>query len=57
MWSESWVTEADAVISSLGLEVADIEREGNGLLRIMIDSPTGVTVEDCEKVSHQLTHV
>jgi ribosome maturation factor RimP len=57
VWSESWVTEADAVISSLGLEVADIEREGNGLLRIMIDSPTGVTVEDCEKVSHQLTHL
>lgn len=57
VWSEPWVTEADAVILSLGLEVADIEREGNGLLRIMIDSPNGVTVEDCERVSHQLTHL
>lgn len=57
VWSEPWVTEADAVIVSLGLEVADIEREGNGLLRIMIDSPAGVTVEDCERVSHQLTHL
>lgn len=57
VWSESWVTEADAVITSLGLEIADIEREGNGLLRIMIDSPNGITVEDCEKVSHQLTHL
>ena len=54
VWSESWVSEADAVIVSLGLEVADIEREGNGLLRIMIDSPSGVTVEDCEKVTRQL---
>jgi ribosome maturation factor RimP len=57
VWSEQWVAEADAVILSLGLEVADIEREGNGLLRIMIDSPNGVTVEDCERVSHQLTHL
>ncbi|HEX4844060.1 MAG TPA: ribosome maturation factor RimP [Limnobacter sp.] len=42
---------------SLGLEIADIEREGNGLLRIMIDSPNGITVEDCERVSHQLSHL
>lgn len=49
--------QAEAVIVSLGLDIADIEREGNGLLRIMIDSPAGITVEDCEKVSHQLTHL
>lgn len=57
VWSEPWVAEAEVVIGSLGLDVADIEREGRGLLRIMIDSPSGVTVEDCEKVSHQLTHM
>lgn len=57
VWSEPWVSEADAVIVSLGLEVADIEREGNGVLRIMIDSPSGVTVADCERVSHQLAHL
>ena len=56
VWSERWVSEADAVIVSLGLEIADIEREPNGLLRIMIDSENGITVDDCEKVSHQLTH-
>lgn len=57
VWSEPWVAEAEAVIVSLGLEIADIEREGHGLLRIMIDGPTGVTVDHCEKVSHQLTHL
>jgi len=57
VWSESWVPQADAVIVSMGLEIADIEREGNGLLRIMIDSAAGITVEDCERVSHQLSHL
>jgi ribosome maturation factor RimP len=57
VWSESWVKDAEAVIVSLGLEIADLEREARGLLRIMIDSPNGITVEDCEKVSHQLTHL
>lgn len=56
-WSERWVPQAEAVIASLGLELADTEREQGGLLRIMIDSPNGVTVDDCEKVSHQLTHL
>ncbi|MCQ8896386.1 ribosome maturation factor RimP [Limnobacter humi] len=57
VWSEAWVDQAEAVIVSLGLEIADIEREGNGLLRIMIDSENGISVEDCEKVSHQLSHL
>lgn len=57
VWSEPWVSEAEAAILSLGLELADIEREGNGLLRITIDSSNGVTVEDCERVSHHLSHL
>ncbi|MDH4394828.1 MAG: ribosome maturation factor RimP [Limnobacter sp.] len=42
---------------SLGLELADLEREAQGLLRVSIDSPNGISVEDCEKVSHHLTHL
>jgi ribosome maturation factor RimP len=37
-----------AEVGNLGYSLVDIEREGRGLLR--------VTVEDCEKVSHQLTY-
>jgi ribosome maturation factor RimP len=57
VWSEAWVTSAELVIGSLDLELADIERAAHGLLRVVIDSPLGVTVEDCERVSHQLTHL
>lgn len=57
VWTEPWVEQAEAVIVALGLELADLEREGNGLLRVMIDSEEGVTVEDCERVSHQLSHL
>lgn len=57
VWSEAWVVQAEAVIASLGLSLADLEREQGGLLRIMIDSPQGVGIEDCERVSHQLTHL
>lgn len=57
VWSEQWVAQAEAVIVSLGFELADLEREPGGLLRISIDSPDGIAVKDCEKVSHQLTHL
>lgn len=57
VWSERWVPDAEAAIASLGLELADLEREAQGLLRVSIDSPNGISVEDCEKVSHHLTHL
>ena len=57
VWSERWVSDAEAAIVSLGLELADIERESGGLLRVSIDSESGVTVADCEKVSHQLSNL
>ncbi|MCA3224972.1 MAG: ribosome maturation factor RimP [Burkholderiales bacterium] len=53
-------------VEGLGYELVDLEREGRGLLRVTIDrvGNTGaaaaaplVTVDDCEKVSHQLTHL
>lgn len=43
-------------IAALGYELVDLEaRTGrNGLLRIYIDKPSGVTVGDCELVSQQV---
>jgi len=48
-----------AEVGNLGYSLVDIEREGRGLLRVTIENPDFdrmITVEDCEKVSHQLTY-
>ncbi len=48
-----------AEVGNLGYALVDIEREGRGLLRVTIENPDFdrmITVEDCEKVSHQLTY-
>ncbi|CAN1525583.1 ribosome maturation protein RimP [Burkholderiaceae bacterium] len=48
-----------AEVGNLGYVLVDIEREGRGLLRVTIENPDFdrmITVEDCEKVSHQLTY-
>lgn len=44
-------------IGALGYELVDLEaRAGrNGLLRIYIDKPSGVTLSDCEHVSEQVS--
>lgn len=48
-------------VSGLGLDLVDVERAPMGLLRITIDHASngngGVTIEDCEKVSRQLSRV
>jgi len=44
-------------ISGLGIELVDIERAPMGLLRVTIDRPEGVRIEDCELVSRQLSRV
>jgi ribosome maturation factor RimP len=48
---------AERVASSEGLEVVEVVLRGSGsarLLRITIDKPEGVTLEDCETLSRQL---
>ena len=48
---------AERVTSSKGLEVVDVELRGgprNGVLRIFIDSPEGITHMDCEEVSREI---
>jgi ribosome maturation factor RimP len=43
-------------VEDLGYELADLERSG-GLLRVSIDAAQGITIEDCERVTRQLSHV
>ncbi|AKJ68302.1 hypothetical protein PATSB16_22890 [Pandoraea thiooxydans] len=47
----------ETTVIGLGYELVDLERSGGGLLRVFIDQPTGVGIDDCEKVSRQLSHV
>lgn len=48
----------ETLLSPLGLELVDIEyvREGRSMiLRIFIDKPSGVTLDDCADVSRELS--
>ena len=45
----------ERTLTGMGYELAGIERPARGgLLRIYIDKPGGVTVDDCAAVSHQV---
>lgn len=39
------------------IELVDVERAPNGLLRVVIDYPGGITIDHCEDVSKQLSRV
>jgi ribosome maturation factor RimP len=52
--SEGWL---EATLGSLGYELVDLETSRGGLVRVFIDKPGGITVEDCATVSHHLTRV
>ncbi|KVW93436.1 ribosome maturation protein RimP [Thiobacillus denitrificans] len=47
----------EPVLTELGYELVTLERAGRGLLRIFIDKPGGITIEDCAKVSNHLSHL
>jgi len=44
-------------LASIDVELVDIEWAALGLLRVTIDRPEGVRIEDCEAVSRQLSRV
>lgn len=50
-------TIIENTVKQLGYSCVDIERNGRGLLRIFIDNPQGVTVNDCALVSQHLSRV
>lgn len=50
----------EPAVVALGYELVGVEHLVQGrhsMLRIYIDSPDGITLEDCEKVSHQVSAV
>jgi len=47
----------EATVTGLGFELVDVEISGKGLLRIFMDKSGGITVDDCELVSNQLTRL
>ena len=52
----------EKTVTGMGYELVDVEMAARGLVRVYIDVPQVdgecfVTVEDCEKVTHQLLHV
>jgi ribosome maturation factor RimP len=58
-----WVANVDVLkllektVPGLGYELVDVERSGRGLLRVFIDKPGGISVDDCQLVSNHLTRL
>ncbi len=44
-------------LPGLGYEFVDLELTRGGGMRLFIDKPEGITVEDCVRVSNHLTHL
>ena len=48
----------EPAVSGLGYELVDVQQSsGGGLVRLFIDKPGGITVEDCATVSRHLTRL
>ena len=47
----------ERTVVGMGYQLVDVERLGAGLLRVSLDSDKGVGLEDCERVSRQLSHL
>ena len=48
----------EKTVSGLGFELVDVENSNSGrMLRVFIDKPNGVNVEDCAAVSNHLTRL
>ncbi len=47
----------ETTLSGMGYELVDLELSGRGLMRVFMDKPEGISVEDCERVSNQLVRL
>lgn len=48
----------EPVVSRMGYELVGLDympQRGKGLLRVYIDAPEGITLDDCEQVSYQIS--
>jgi ribosome maturation factor RimP len=49
---EEWLA---TTLGGLGYELVDVESSRGGLIRVFIDAPKGISVDDCARVSNHLT--
>jgi ribosome maturation factor RimP len=47
----------ETTLAGLGFELVDLEISGRGLMRVLMDKPEGIALDDCELVSNQLTRL
>lgn len=60
----------ESTLNAMGYELVDVEHDAQGLLRVLLDKPEGeeshpdmvavdggITIDDCEQVSRQLSHL
>lgn len=47
----------ETTLVGMGYELVDLELSGRGLMRVFMDKPEGISVEDCERVSNQLVRL
>ena len=47
----------ERTVEGMGFEFVDLEHLPRGMMRVTIDSEEGIGVDDCERVSNQLTHL
>ena len=47
----------DTTLAGMGYELVDLELSGRGLMRVFMDKPEGISVEDCARVSDQLVRL
>ncbi len=51
-------SKVEPAVTGMGYELVDVQASNGGrMLRVFIDKPGGVTVDDCAAVSRQLTRV
>jgi ribosome maturation factor RimP len=47
----------EKTLAGMGFELVDLEVSQRGMIRVFMDKPEGVTVDDCALVSNQLTRL
>lgn len=47
----------ETTLAGLGYELVDLEISGRGMVRVFLDKPGGIALDDCERVSNQLVRL
>ncbi len=57
VWIMDVARLVETTLTGMGYELVDFEVSGRGLMRVFMDKPDGITLDDCEAVSNQLTRL